>query len=1841
MPVDLSNWTPPSQRFEEERRRRGSGTLAGAFAKDVLLSPVRAAEGLFDSVYGLVDAVTADALPDIEKGSLSRYISGGEQGPQTLAGGFVTSAMQFAAGFIPVVGWLGKGTGVLSRAAQVAARAEGGARGVSKALAIRLARDTTAGAIVDAVAFDGLSGRLSDLANEHGFGNQLTEFLATEEDDSELEGRLKNAIEGGVLGVVADGLMTVARGARLAKRRNLTPKDRAKWEKYVTDGEVDTAANDFLEKIEETRALDPTGARKEVNDARREAYALPRVDGSPRRTTREVYDQMDRELGLTRDGYLSEQAAVLKRAVNLMAPVIDDIRIEFTQGRGERSNVDLARGVITLAKESAARGKLDREFVHEVFHVLQRFVGKTTRARLTRGFEEAKARALAQDPNLAARLETGNLSRGDYKYVSEDEWFAEMATARTLDEGDAAGLLKGAEPEIASFAKRARLVLQGALEVFRGSYGDDVVQDALAEIRKNGTLQRSEPLPGAPEVARLFAPTEEGADVPAGRYSPELFDRYVRQPLDAMLEANPDAALNRNKQDADFKNENPLNLSHLDNDVLTTQQFVHAFAREIEVRAGGEAPAPLLEKMAQADAFAQSALGLDARAGGLLVLRRMSRDADATAAEVESAVYTFRAQMIATMELSRRVRDDLAKKTVAGIQALSDTDLLTKIAELRGIADALGAITGARRSAGRLLKSFHASVSMRPGVQPEFRSSVHGQKRAASEGAAAPTAPAGETAGPQGAAPAGAAPAATEAAPAAAATGPTEAEAWQALADSNEALARAIEADLNDPTFATARRNEMREAETAARKAIADFDRAVAEAEALAQKTDNANAAAALKEARARRDAAAAELARQARALMGQEETEARRMRAELQRSQASIEDALLRLEESAIRTELSENRARSAAAERQAKKDVAAIAKYASSVERAKLEKVVNEIVRLERQVERDLQRGEAAEAKALLDEARARRDKAAYEVAKQQRELMRQEETVARREQAAATTSAARTQQALDAVDRARAAAEKAQADKERAKAEAATERARAQTAKNANILTPFSEEFDNLEVAAALEKFGGRKAAERMMLLLKRLVDEQGLPFEEQMARIARQADRMHREGGLASFFQDWWYFSLLSHPATMMANVLGNVGTALLAPTQRMLGGATMRALATVAPDSTAAGLRQAGWDGFLSGLDMLAGYGQAIREALSQAGKALRTGEAQLVANHSPFDPGTPDLGVKLEEPNEIVLRKVPDGGSVIFQTLRSVVSIKGPGRILQATDEFFKQMSYRAIVYADAMFEARRSGLGENKEALGAFVQQRLETTVLDGHAATVDNLYTHFETKLRTQYPGIEQEPAKLREAVKAAIADFQEKNPDAGPMAQRALRLAETMTLTNSLGDRLLLERLSRSAQSLVNTNPLLRFFIPFVRTPANLMLMGLDNTIGTTQMRRGADLLATAFPWFGKVYDNPAVLKRLGIDPDHTFARSLKDIQYGQIRNLTSQDPALMAEQVGKLTTAVGLGLSVWGLVSGGLLTGGGPDDPQAREALKQRGWLPYSIKLGDTYVSYVRLDPIASMVGMFADVFDYARFNDDESIETTELMGGVVSALANQITEKTYFQGLANLLEMVQDPRKSEQVFQSFGATIAAPGILKAVRDVSEVPGFDDPALRELHGLVQRWKDRLPGLSGTLPQRRNFLGEPVSRYSNALEAFTNAWLPVDFSTVKDDTIRRELDELGYAFMPPSGVRGGIDLHKIRVGSTTAYDRWLELTGTLRIGGRTLRQEMARVIGSRAYQRASPKSTPDLESPRIGMLRSVQERYRTRAYMELMGESREVRSARRLLDSRRVLRQHGVVV
>lgn len=237
-----------------------------------------------------------------------------------------------------------------------------------------------------------------------------------------------------------------------------------------------------------------------------------------------------------------------------------------------------------------------------------------------------------------------------------------------------------------------------------------------------------------------------------------------------------------------------------------------------------------------------------------------------------------------------------------------------------------------------------------------------------------------------------------------------------------------------------------------------------------------------------------------------------------------------------------------------------------------------------------------------------------------------------------------------------------------------------------------------------------------------------------------------------------------------------------------------------------------------------------------------------------------------------------------------------------------------------------------------------------------------------------------------------------------------------------------------------------PLMQFLLPFINTPANIMKFTFERT--------------PMAPMMAKFRANIA---------EGGVTRDMAQAQMG-----------------------LGVAVSGWAfdLAMRGQITGGGPKDANERQALKDRGWRPYSIQVGDRWFATNRLDPLGFNMGMVADTFEIFTADDfSDGFEFDELLAMVGASVASNMMNKTYFRSIAQLATVMSDPKRYSENFMMRQAASFVPVIVKDIRQ------WKDPVMRYQASVMDAMKNRIPMLSEGLPPRRNDFGQ-VETYGSGL-------------------------------------------------------------------------------------------------------------------------------------------------
>ena len=271
-------------------------------------------------------------------------------------------------------------------------------------------------------------------------------------------------------------------------------------------------------------------------------------------------------------------------------------------------------------------------------------------------------------------------------------------------------------------------------------------------------------------------------------------------------------------------------------------------------------------------------------------------------------------------------------------------------------------------------------------------------------------------------------------------------------------------------------------------------------------------------------------------------------------------------------------------------------------------------------------------------------------------------------------------------------------------------------------------------------------------------------------------------------------------------------------------------------------------------------------------------------------------------------------------------------------------------------------------------------------------------------------------------------------------------ANEVARADTFQKELGN------MGRGVQSVLRAQPWAQIFIPFLRTPWNIA--------AETVKRTPLGLIEVAQKW-GKEYDTPA-----------------------------KQMSALSRPIVG---TAIGGG--ILSMAMNGEVTGGGPLDPEDQEALRASGWQPYSFKIGNQYVSFQRMEPIAAIFGIAADAAEGLRNGDFDKWQTGAMR--VVQSAAENITNKTFLAGLDGVTSAISHPNMfmGRFVKQMQGSMI--PNSL-GFMPVGHLARAVDPVFRDADpGTVDVWSRKIPWLSRTVEPQYGPTGEERQRGGTAAE------------------------------------------------------------------------------------------------------------------------------------------------
>ena len=384
---------------------------------------------------------------------------------------------------------------------------------------------------------------------------------------------------------------------------------------------------------------------------------------------------------------------------------------------------------------------------------------------------------------------------------------------------------------------------------------------------------------------------------------------------------------------------------------------------------------------------------------------------------------------------------------------------------------------------------------------------------------------------------------------------------------------------------------------------------------------------------------------------------------------------------------------------------------------------------------------------------------------------------------------------------------------------------------------------------------------------------------------------------------------------------------------------------------------------------------------------------------------------------------------------------------------------------------------------------------------------------------------------------------------------------------TFTNKLGAEAKL-------QQWMNERPVLRFIMPFVRTPLNITAYSFERIPGLNMLVK----------------------------------RSREE--------LFSGDPARRDIAMGKLAMGSMFMTAAMPFVSEHFdneesdfeITGAAPSHLGLKQLWK-RNHQEYSIRVGDEWYSYNRFDPLGQMLGIMSDSVRIMRGADEATME--EYSVAIVHAISNNLINKTYMSGVADFFEVFTS--FDEQKWQRYVKRYAASFVPNIAR---RMEAQIDPTVRLTKDINEEFCARVVGCSKDLPPMRNLWGEPIE---------TKALGPTFVSPVfnmkqKYSKIDKELGRLKYPVRMPQHVMMGVELDNHQYsdlvemqGKKVVFGKGTQFAD-ISISNMNMKDALGKLVSkSKMYREGTDAVDPP--GMKVKLIRKMVEMYRQQSQFHLL--------------------------
>lgn len=324
---------------------------------------------------------------------------------------------------------------------------------------------------------------------------------------------------------------------------------------------------------------------------------------------------------------------------------------------------------------------------------------------------------------------------------------------------------------------------------------------------------------------------------------------------------------------------------------------------------------------------------------------------------------------------------------------------------------------------------------------------------------------------------------------------------------------------------------------------------------------------------------------------------------------------------------------------------------------------------------------------------------------------------------------------------------------------------------------------------------------------------------------------------------------------------------------------------------------------------------------------------------------------------------------------------------------------------------------------------------------------------------------------------------------------------------TFRNPLGQSLI-DKMGTAVSKAKAQAPELNFVIPFIRTGVNVFkeaggyipgagllrvrqakkdVEQLNNQIAKTRQQE-KDARERAVNALNNAKESPFIKQRerylqqaekLNAKADSLRVRGQK--LEGTARFKEEKIPEFYAQQV----MGAGMMLATYGMVEQGLITGHYSTDPATRNRQIASKIPEMSIKIGDRWISYNRVEPFSTIMGLVVDGMQAVK--EGRIKGESPAVSDIVKIVGVNLLDKTFTDGLSRALLAVQEP---DRYGASYVVSLTNPFVPAVINQIGRV---QDPIQRETkdpefeNWIINNLQSRLPGLREQLPAATNVVGQ----------------------------------------------------------------------------------------------------------------------------------------------------------